>query len=258
MTRALTRPRKSGTRTPTLPEMIAASVVSREKIKQGTHRALTEWLKQSERLVIARDHYHLTGPRWVDFAGRLGVDRSSAYQLAKLFPYKANILKRCRAEGRYPGWETCLHWHLPDPRGRTKPEAGRYWLTPPELKAKLDAEFPGYWDACPHPLPKGFDGLAKEWPPVSWVNAPFYGKDEVHGRGITTCARKAVAEAKKGKTVMMAIPTYQAINLLLEAGAEARSLGRVRWRDIDSGAPSPHPPPCTLFILRGKKERGPR
>jgi hypothetical protein len=58
--------------------------------------------------------------------------------------------------------------------------------------------------------------------------------------------------------VMMAIPTYQAINLLLEAGAEARSLGRVRWRDIDSGAPSPHPPPCTLFILRGKKERGPR
>jgi hypothetical protein len=244
----------SGTRTPSLYEMICDSVVSREKIKQSTQRALLEWLKQSERLVIARDHYHLAGSRWVDFASRIGVDRTSAYRLVKLWPLKVKVLKRCKGTGHYPGWETCLDWFTPDASGRTRPEAGmRYWLTPPELKAALDREFPGYWDACPYPRPKGFDGLAKEWPPVSWVNAPFYGKDELHGRGITHWVQKAVAQAAKGKTVAIVIPTYSAINLLLEAGAEARSLGRVKWRDIDSGAPSPHPPPSTLFILRPEK-----
>jgi len=38
---------------------------------------------------------------------------------------------------------------------------------------------------------------------------------------------------------------------MLEAGAELRSLGRVRWLDVDSGEPSPAPGPITYFILKG-------
>lgn len=38
-----------------------------------------------------------------------------------------------------------------------------YWITPPELYADLDAEFHFDFDPCPHPLPKGFDGLTCEW-----------------------------------------------------------------------------------------------
>jgi hypothetical protein len=38
-----------------------------------------------------------------------------------------------------------------------------YWLTPPDLYAKLDAEFHFDFDPCPYPLPEGFDGLTCEW-----------------------------------------------------------------------------------------------
>lgn len=38
-----------------------------------------------------------------------------------------------------------------------------YWLTPPDLYARLDAEFTFDFDPCPYPLPEGFDGLTCEW-----------------------------------------------------------------------------------------------
>ena len=41
--------------------------------------------------------------------------------------------------------------------GRT---AKRYWATPPEMMAALNAEFAFDYDPCPHPRPDGFDGLA--------------------------------------------------------------------------------------------------
>jgi hypothetical protein len=251
--------------------MIADSAVSREKIKRATKAALLEWLAQSQRLIIARDHHGLVGARWVDFAGRLGVDRASAYRLAKLWQHRTAILKRCVQDGYYPGWEVCLYWFMREPRRsqpievETRPTEvasqpteveTRYWLTPPDLKAKLEREFPGYWDACPHPRPAGLDALAKkEWPSVVYCNAPYFSRDEINGRGLSTWVRKAIAEAAKGKTVAMVIPSYETINLLIEAGAEVRSLGRVKWREIDTGEPSPNPQHSTLFVLRGAKKR---
>src|SRR4051812_27328788 len=38
-----------------------------------------------------------------------------------------------------------------------------YWLTPPDLYARLDAEFRFDFDPCPYPVPDGFDGLTCEW-----------------------------------------------------------------------------------------------
>ena len=105
---------KSGFRTsdppriPTLSEMIRDGQQSAAKIKRATKEALVEWFAQSERLNIARTHYLLRGGRFSDFARRIGIDRSSAYQLLKLSKHKAAILARCADEGRYYGWETCL------------------------------------------------------------------------------------------------------------------------------------------------------
>src|SRR5690242_14062553 len=80
---------------PTLSQMIREGSESAERIKRATKDALLEWFAQSERLNIARTHYKLHGNRFVDFAGRIGVDRASAYQLVKLWKHRAAILARC-------------------------------------------------------------------------------------------------------------------------------------------------------------------
>ena len=95
---------------PRAPECVhKAQEFSKPKLKRLTREALLEWFNQSERLWIARTHYHLRGPRFIDFAERIGVDQSSAYQLVEPIPYKARIVARCEDEGRYYGWETCLY-----------------------------------------------------------------------------------------------------------------------------------------------------
>lgn len=39
----------------------------------------------------------------------------------------------------------------------------RYWQTPPDLMAELQAKYQFDFDPCPHPRPKEFDGLAVRW-----------------------------------------------------------------------------------------------
>jgi hypothetical protein len=118
-----TRPRsrqisviRTRTAVPTLSQMIRDGQESAAKIKRATKEALTEWFAQSERLNIARAHYGLRGERFADFASRIGIDRASAYQLVNLLKHRTAILARCRDEGRYYGWETCLYWFERDPR----------------------------------------------------------------------------------------------------------------------------------------------
>ena len=127
----------------------------------------------------------------------------------------------------------------------------RYWLTPPELHAQLDAEFHFDFDPCPYPRPEGFDVLDIDWGEVNYVNPPFRRENGVNGKGATHFFRKAIEEHRKGKTVVLVAPTQPYVNAMLEAGAELRSLGRVRWLDVDSGEPCPAPGPITYFILKG-------
>ena len=137
-------------------------------------------------------------------------------------------------------------------------DSGRFWLTPPEVKGMIEREFGKFWDACPHPLPDGHDALAMDWPEdedVIYLNAPFAKKGELHGRGLIEFARKAVAEHRKGKTVLMAMPIRSVTNMLLAAGAEVRPLGRIAWLDVETGKPWPSPGYSALFILRAKKHR---
>lgn len=125
------------------------------------------------------------------------------------------------------------------------PDGKHYWLTPPELLAKLRAEFNFDFDPCPYPQPEGFDGLTVEWGRSSYVNPPFHGP--------TAWVRKAIAENAKGKQVVFVFPIDKWVHLLLEAGAEVRNLRDVKWCATEDGSAGKgtgrH---IAAFILRGK------
>ncbi len=113
-----------------------------------------------------------------------------------------------------------------------------YWLTPPDLYARLDAEFAFDFDPCPHPLPAGFDGLTCDWRRSNYVNPPF-GSIIHQGRkkGPTAWVRKALAEHARGKGVVLVYPIDKWVLMLLSAiGTEVRNLGDVRWLAIEDGS----------------------
>ena len=131
-----------------------------------------------------------------------------------------------------------------------------YWLTPPELYASLNAEFDFDFDPCPYPLPDGFDGLTCEWGERSYVNPPF-GSIVHEGRkkGPTAWVRKAIAEAAKGKLVVLVYPLDKWVLMFLTAiGTTVRNLGDVRWLATEDRLPGKgtgrH---IACFILDGRK-----
>ena len=79
-----------------------------------------------------------------------------------------------------------------------------YWLTPTDLMQTLNNEFCFDFDPCPYPKPEDFDGLTCEWGQRNYVNPPF-GSIIHQGRkkGVTAWVRKAIAEHRKGKTVVL-------------------------------------------------------
>lgn len=105
-----------------------------------------------------------------------------------------------------------------------------YWLTPPDVFAPLHAEFNFTFDPCPFPLPKGFDGLTCDWGASNYVNPPFGSiMHEGRKKGPTAWARKAIAEYKKGKKVVLVYPIDKWVLMLLGAGAQVRNLGDIKW-----------------------------
>ena len=128
-----------------------------------------------------------------------------------------------------------------------------YWITPPELYAKLDQEFHFDTDPCPYPY-NGIDGTEIEWGRSTYLNPPFRKSDGQNGKGPTAFIRKAIEENKKGKDVVVIINTNAFINMLIEAGAEMRSMGRVKWLDGKTKEPWKSPSCTTVFVLRANKE----
>lgn len=130
----------------------------------------------------------------------------------------------------------------------------RYWLTPPDIMERLQAEFDFTFDACPFPKPDTFDGLTVDWGQSTYVNPPFGciihdGKK----KGPTAWARKAIAEHKKGNRVVMVYPIDKWVLMLLEHAAEVRNLGDVKWCAIEDGSAGEGIGRHTaMFILDGK------
>lgn len=127
-----------------------------------------------------------------------------------------------------------------------------YWITPPEIYKKLDQEFNFDFDPCPYPY-DGIDGTETEWGKSTYLNPPFRKSDGQNGKGPTAFIRKAIEESKKGKDVVVIINTNAFINMLIEAGAEMRSMGRIKWLDGQTKEPWKSPSCTTLFVLRGSK-----
>ena len=129
-----------------------------------------------------------------------------------------------------------------------------YWLTPPEVYTPLDQEFNFDFDPCPYPLPEGFDGLTCEWGKSNYVNPPFGSIiHEGKKKGPTAWARKAMAEADKGKDVVLLYPIDKWILMLLEYGVEIRNLKDIKWLATEDNSPGKgtgrH---IACFILKGK------
>ena len=129
----------------------------------------------------------------------------------------------------------------------------KYWLTPPDVYQELDNEFHFDFDPCPYPLPEGFNCLDIPWGKMNYVNPPFRKDDWQHGMGHTALIRKAMAEQIKGNSSVIIYNTMSHFRLLVEASAstEIRSMGRVRWLDINTKEPWKSPSNTILFVLRG-------
>jgi hypothetical protein len=257
-----TAPEISGFRKKSLAELIRDSLPDQQIIKRASREALKAWFRQSERLAIARTDHDLRGENFMEFADRIGVDKSSAYLLVHLCRFRPEITSRCRelakqAEKRgevfrYPGWETALGWFYKGPKSARH---GNYILLPPALYAELDKEFHFDFDPFPNPRPDGYNSLVAPWGRMNLVNAPFR-KDDVYGApSATDCVLKAITEQQNGKTSVMVLPAYAFLDPLLRAGAEIRPLGRVPFIDPDTKRAQPNPMYCILCVVRPKVPR---
>jgi len=104
-----------------------------------------------------------------------------------------------------------------------------YWLTPPELYERLDAEFHFDFDPCPFPRAQ-WDGLEIPWGDRNYVNAPFAKKDG----GIVAWERKALAEAAQGKLVYFLKPVNTTEAQLFLKARRVDDLGRIPWVATDN------------------------
>jgi len=129
-----------------------------------------------------------------------------------------------------------------------KGDGKHYWLTPLDVYQKLDDEFNFDFDPCP--LPDNYNGLIIPWGSSNYINPPFRKKDSPFG-GPTAFVRKAIEENKQGKSSVLLLPVQSYVNLLLEAGAELRSMGRIKFLDTETKEPQKGPSSICCFILKG-------
>ena len=108
------------------------------------------------------------------------------------------------------------------------------WKTPSGFYKELDKEFHFDFDPCPsNPT---FDGLAIEWGETNFVNPPY-------AREITKWIEKAFEEWKKGKTIVMLLPSRTDTKWFHDYVMKAKEIrfikGRLKFDDQKNSAPFP-------------------
>lgn len=108
------------------------------------------------------------------------------------------------------------------------------WKTPKGVYEKLDNEFHFNHDPCPPNYT--VDGLTSEWGGCSFVNPPY-------GSELKKWIKKGFEEWKKGKTVVMLIPSRTntiAWHEYIMKATEIRFIkGRLKFDDQKNSAPFP-------------------
>jgi hypothetical protein len=120
-----------------------------------------------------------------------------------------------------------------------------FWLTPPAKKAEVYRVFNINYDACPYPRPPGFDSLTEEWGTNTYVNSLF--------DNLGPFVKKAIEEFKKGKLIVLVMPTnsMRLIQQLQKAGAtQWGEMESVDWEATEDGLISPDPLLCVWLVLR--------
>jgi site-specific DNA-methyltransferase (adenine-specific) len=115
-----------------------------------------------------------------------------------------------------------------------------HWSTPKDVYNELNKEFNFDDDPCPL---GGNDGLMKEWGWKSFVNPPY--------SELKHWAEKAVREWKKGKTVVMLIPSRTDTKYWHEYIMQATEIrfikGRLKFGNSKNSAPFP----SAIIVFRG-------
>ncbi len=122
------------------------------------------------------------------------------------------------------------------------------WASPP-CTAFSVASLRHYWKEGKPKSYKTFIGLAIVKKAIELIQE----LNPKNGHGPTAFVRKALEEQKKGKTSVLILPVLSLLNMLFDAKAEIRPVGRVRWVHAETGEKWKQPSNCALFILRGKK-----
>ena len=203
-------------------------------IRQFRRAVLTEWLDQAERLWTAAEVHKLKGKYFEVFALQIGIDRSSAYELLKLHPRRDDVLKQCRADNHWPGWEVCASWFkgggddaVPNDeapttrnRGILTPTWQRFkatddeYGTPQALFDHYNRRFKFTLDVCATPelakcrrfFTPEQDGLKQDWGKhICWLNPPYSRQPD---NNIESWVRKAFEAAKRGAVVVALLPVF--------------------------------------------------
>lgn len=108
------------------------------------------------------------------------------------------------------------------------------WKTPVELFKTLNRLYNFDFDPCP--VNHDFDGLVTEWKKSNFVNPPY-------GRAIARWIKKGFDESRKGKTVVMLVPSRTDTRWWHEHIMKAKEIwfikGRLKFGNQKNSAPFP-------------------
>jgi hypothetical protein len=122
------------------------------------------------------------------------------------------------------------------------------WSTPKDVYDALDAEFYFNDDPCPLFGADRQNGLLRPWGSRTFCNPPS-------GREIGKWTRKAIAEAKESKTVVLLIPSrtdtkwwHEIMDFMVERDEIRFCRGRLKFGNAKHGAPFP----SAVVVLRSR------
>lgn len=119
------------------------------------------------------------------------------------------------------------------------------WATPKGVYDKLNKEFNFNFDPCPLGGADFMDGLTIEWGASTFCNPPY-------GREIGKWTKKAIVEHKKGKNVVLLIPSRTDTKWWQDDIMKADEIRFIKGRLKFGNATNSPPFPSALAIYRAE------